>query len=674
MKLFEIVRTPPIVAISVMLLALTGAASTGILRVADKGTGDGSSWDAPIGVISNALARADELVKDGTYDHVEIWIKEGRYNLVASKNNDEYVPLPSEVTVCGGFAGTETSADQADPVAHPTYLSGDKSFDGQWQKNGSSSGRVNIWIKGPPIAVQEPNPGGTNDYWSAYRGSGGAWDFRYGFRYSGAVSNVCFQGLWFVGGFGDNNGGNAIGPKDATCTLYNCVVSNCQFVATYASGLVFYGRDNLVTHCSFRGNAGALRFYSPTNRVSSGWLPKSGLVKDCEFVENYGDGAVISSDDSVSGGVLLVSNCVFRQNCVRGNPPLISVNATASAGYSVTNLIFDCQFVTNRVRGGAYALIASGSETRQPNSVVEIARSSFLGNNATNGSSNCAVCIYDRSHARQWKIRDCLFAGNVDTSVANVTRAAVIFVSHSSTGVYCQNCTFVSNVVDLAGSSAKATMFYSGSELTSHSFGMVHCVLKDNVLKTGESGMAAEFLMLKPGNACSLSFVNTIFYNTASDYVPYRITLGNFKPYFADICCYHPAGIDQSIVADAVRVVRWAYPVTDTPVFTDLKQGPNGAWAIGVYADPASVGKDALPVFINDDGNMRFYDPEFGGSSYPYFTLHNFDYASRQSAAAAKCTTSNPLLPDAFGAARQFKRSALGPLNAPRTGLMLLLR
>ena len=662
-------RAFPIAVIGVMLLALTGAASTGILRVADKGTGDGSSWDAPIGIISNALARADELVKDGTYDHVEVWIKEGRYNLVASKNNGEYVPLPSEVTVCGGFAGTETSADQADPVAHPTYLSGDKSFDGQWQKDGSSSGRVNIWIKGPPIAVQEPNPGGTNDYWSAYRGSGGAYDFYYGFRYSGAVSNVCFQGLWFVGGFGENT----IGPRNDACTLCNCTVSNCQFVATAGNGLVFRGRDNLVTHCSFRGNAGALQFYSPTNRVSSGWSPKSGRVENCEFVEHYGGTSVVYSRDVVSGGFVLMSNCVFRSNCDRIDGRYL-IEVSSSGEYAVTNLICDCQFVSNRVRGKAYSLIGSAGTTYQTGSIVEIVRSSFLYNNTTNATSSNAIGISDYSYGRRWILRGCLFAGNVDTSVANVTRATVFAIHHSTTRAYCENCTFSSNVVDLAGASANAATFFSDSGLTSHDFGMVHCVLKDNVLKAGASGLSGEFLMLKPANNCYLSFVNTIFYNTAPGYVPYRITAGDWKPYFADICCYHPAGIDQSIVADMVNVRRWAYPVTDTPVFTDLKQGPNGAWAIGVYADPASVGKDALPVFINDDGNMRFYDPAFGGSSHPYFTLHNFDYGSRQSSAAAKCTTSNPLLPDAFGQTRQFKRSALGPLNAPKTGLMLLLR
>ena len=135
-----------------------------------------------MGVVSNALGIADRMVKNGECDHVEIWIKRGRYWATGVNNKDHYSFLPSEVTLRGGFAGTETSADEADPVANRTYLNGDRGNDSVWRPNGDSTRDVRVWID--ESTVREPNPDGADKYWTLYRGNSG-YDVSYGFRYLG---------------------------------------------------------------------------------------------------------------------------------------------------------------------------------------------------------------------------------------------------------------------------------------------------------------------------------------------------------------------------------------------------------------------------------------------------------------------------------------------------------
>ena len=75
------------------------------------GSGDGSSWENAYNNLNPAIDGAAEgafiLVADGTYRAVSTFV------------------IDKELTLLGGFNGTETSTDQADPVANVTILSGD---------------------------------------------------------------------------------------------------------------------------------------------------------------------------------------------------------------------------------------------------------------------------------------------------------------------------------------------------------------------------------------------------------------------------------------------------------------------------------------------------------------------------------------------------------------------
>lgn len=90
-------------------------AQTRTLFVRAGASGDGSSWQAALGSLSEALqqARAGD----------QIWVAEGTYR--PGNHRTATFFIPSGVALYGGFAGTESTLEARDPEAHPTILSGE---------------------------------------------------------------------------------------------------------------------------------------------------------------------------------------------------------------------------------------------------------------------------------------------------------------------------------------------------------------------------------------------------------------------------------------------------------------------------------------------------------------------------------------------------------------------
>lgn len=107
-----------------LLVALSGTASAQVLRVkagAPPG-GNGSSWAQAIGDLQVALAGA--AAGHGS----EIWLATGTYRPHASDRTVSFA-IPDGVPLYGGFAGTETSLDERDPLANVAILDGDLNGD-----------------------------------------------------------------------------------------------------------------------------------------------------------------------------------------------------------------------------------------------------------------------------------------------------------------------------------------------------------------------------------------------------------------------------------------------------------------------------------------------------------------------------------------------------------------
>ena len=107
-------------------LALSASGFAEIRYVASRthGAADGTSWSnsfgGPLGV-RNALAVA--------VSGDQIWVAKGLYLPTSDGDRSKSLVMIDGVDVYGGFAGTETSLQQRDPVLHETTLSGDLAGD-----------------------------------------------------------------------------------------------------------------------------------------------------------------------------------------------------------------------------------------------------------------------------------------------------------------------------------------------------------------------------------------------------------------------------------------------------------------------------------------------------------------------------------------------------------------
>lgn len=109
-------RLTVLVAAALFLsLLAAGQASAAVCRVTPSvgGSYDGSSWAKPM-LLQTALA---------TNTCSEIWVKAGVYKPGAAVSDS--FNIPPGVAIYGGFAGSETSREQRDPVVNVTILSGD---------------------------------------------------------------------------------------------------------------------------------------------------------------------------------------------------------------------------------------------------------------------------------------------------------------------------------------------------------------------------------------------------------------------------------------------------------------------------------------------------------------------------------------------------------------------
>ncbi len=113
-KIFESVLTPS----EILTLAENRSFETIYVDQNATGNNDGSSWE-------NAFTDLQTALGYGIIAGDTIFIAEGVYTPSATGNREQSFVIADEVSVFGGFAGTETSIMERDMVANPTVLSGD---------------------------------------------------------------------------------------------------------------------------------------------------------------------------------------------------------------------------------------------------------------------------------------------------------------------------------------------------------------------------------------------------------------------------------------------------------------------------------------------------------------------------------------------------------------------
>jgi len=390
--------------VSVLSAASSGAQT--VLRV-DAGAppgGDGSSWSQAFDDLADALATAA-----GTPGPVEVWVAESTYRPDAGTGEvDRSFDLAADVRLLGGFAGNEVSADDRDPVAHETILSGDllgNDLPG-WQQRSDNSLQV---VRARDLAAPSEIDGftitgGNADFDGGdFLGGGAIFVERSDLDVRGCLltENTAgttaptlgnFGGAIYVKGFGTltveacrfesnrANAGGAIGTIDLDGPI-DVIISDTIFrendVPTQSGGAIrFVGRALVVENCEFddhHAGYGAVMHTTLAERVeirdcgfarnvadvknAALWIDRSddndarpAVLERCEFIDNWTDGGARGGTIHLEETLTLMTDCTFRDNFnVRVNPITFAIegSGTVTVQFEIGHEFRNCLFVDN---------------------------------------------------------------------------------------------------------------------------------------------------------------------------------------------------------------------------------------------------------------------------------------------------------------------------------------
>jgi predicted outer membrane repeat protein len=377
--------------------------------------GNGLAWSTAFRRLQDALSLAQS---DSQFD--EIWVAAGVYR-PHNSNRDASFVLVSGVSLLGGFAGGETSADQRDPQANPTILSGDLSGNDQpnFGQRGDNSRHV---VTGTDLV------GTVID----------------GFTIRGG--NHDLPGSLLLGGAGMFVTSTPAGfPSDVA-------VRQCAFVDNTAGitftdlgnlggGLLLRAVDGVIEDCRFEGNravnGGALGLYHANTADVD--MDMTVSITRCEFIANTSPaqtgGAIWSTiGRSVTGtntGILEARDCVFDGNDAEYYGAWLDNNATHF-------VVSGCTFQNNssRVHGGAFAHIQTGGPDVEPFLVTDCR---FLSNHTDGAGGGIWVGAADGI------VRNCLFRANTALLQGGGIRSGTYFTTFGAQDLQVDNCVFDSN-------------------------------------------------------------------------------------------------------------------------------------------------------------------------------------------------------------------------------------
>ncbi len=587
---------------------------------------DGLTWETAYTDLAAAYA-------DAGLWHGEVWLKGGRYLL-----RDTIQLLPN-VVVRGGFAGTETSADEADPGSNPSVLSGDINGDDYWCANNSTqnnNGRIWTGDTFNPPAM-------TASQW-CWVPKGNAGDDTSGAFacLSGVITNSLFDGVTFTGFKIDTiKTGSA---ADAAICFMRCRFLGCgtSCDTTHMGAVNMLGTGSLAfTNCVFVGNWHAVNLEGTMHASVAG----------CAFTNNAG-GYYGNTIFVTSAATTEIRGCEFVRN---GGASHHYATGAALSFYNSTgsprHVVEDCLFADNRITGQCHGCVTLNR------GVANVTRCRFVGNVLRHtdvwGSTpfSASLCgIGGTLFAR-----DCLFSGNSASDFSGNSDPYASVAAASGGTILLANCTIESNVVNGVSAKAGATVGLNGSG----SIALVNCLIDGSSL-SGEA--VAEFY--SPNASGNIGIVNTVVRNAAAGYTPFLLDDASFQPTIASsvISGYDPAALPDTGANGYLYNV-----VSATAAVGPLREGENGALARGVKGPVyATLGR---PVWLV--GTVLYiYDP-VANAAKPW---RNVASRSSYAASVSGLTLDTPFLPDAFGAARRGRFLSPGPLVGAPIPTVLTLK
>lgn len=298
-----------------------------IIFVQQGTTGNGTSWADATGDLQAALF----IAKPGD----QIWVTKGIYFPTPDTDRTITFTIPNNVTVLGGFTGSETDANQRDSKNNTTILSGDIGVSGNFDDNSFSvvsfihtdvttvldgfiiqDGTANVAGEtgnpsrcGGGIFTLNSNPTILNCTLKNNYGRDGGAVYNNGI---GGKSNPTFVNCNFLSNRADLDGGAIFNDGrrggQSNPTFKNCVFSGNE--GNYGGALCNYGgkgeSNPTLVNCTFQNNEAYLRGGGIFNMDVEGVAEPN--MTHCQFVDNKavaGEGMyTFSSPDKNMAGVL----------------------------------------------------------------------------------------------------------------------------------------------------------------------------------------------------------------------------------------------------------------------------------------------------------------------------------------------------------------------------------
>ncbi|KAA3641208.1 MAG: T9SS C-terminal target domain-containing protein [Bacteroidetes bacterium] len=455
-----------------------------------SGDNNGSSWDNAYTDLSVAL---------GAVTAGEIWVAAGTYK-PGSGNIDslERFMIGANISLYGGFAGTESSLEERDVENNVTHLDGDLSGDDVEDDFGSNKldnslhviyvdSLLNaVVIDGFTITGGHGNEA-SDDLDSYYESGGGIYanspvsvnhcTFRQNFSARGAaiitngietsgslISNCIFEnnlasssGIAYLFNqtattvefceFRDNitNRGSLYPNTCANISVNNCIFENNTNPTGYSAGMWAWQNVGLtVTDCNFTGNSGtnAGAFYVDGRDIET---PSASdvIFTGCTF-----DGNTASIDGAHGwGGALFfwqagftIIECTFDGNTALNAGAIYIDGRDMEKHQTGVGLIEDCTFADNGASLGA-------SDSGRGGAIYSYIGSFTLSgtNFETNFANSTGGAVYGTGDSKSYIIEDCNFLGNSATWSGALTNYS------DDTFVDIIDCEFEGNIAENGG-------------------------------------------------------------------------------------------------------------------------------------------------------------------------------------------------------------------------------
>ena len=474
----------------------------------------------------------------------------------------------------------------------------------------------------------------------------------------------------------------------------NCAFSNLTFRAFGRSAVRIVGTDGTVavTGCRFIGCNSRkedgytaldvngqleLRDSAFTNNYRAAKLVNktavTNLIAGCDFFASTGGCTQVTL---VKGSKIDVRGCTFRKNRCASSSAESNAGLRIACGSEVPidATVEDCIFQNNTACDSSSVLATGGVF----GGAVRIVRCEFSGNGYASTNPNSKGVYSTTTYASMGcfiagktsytLVKDCSFLRNVGECKTSSGYGISSAVACSGAGyVTLINCTMASNDVATTMTAPAAATVLEGT--SNGKLAIVNCTFDGNrVAAAGAAG--AEIVDWSKTNTMYFFLINSILHSEEAGYRPLH-ALGNSTVRFANSIV---SNYSREDIATSDYDV-WGTVWTGDPCMRDgLVVGTNGVTAVELRGDTPARNR-GYDVWCNASAPrvcVRF--PEETADRRWLEVGRNTRKTDAKAKSDWNLSLSTPLAPDAWGRLRRRARVALGALNAPPTGLMLLVR